>query len=621
VSGASAQESGSAMMQLGQALASGVLQGDELRSVLEAMPSLAEALARELGVSIGELRKLGSEGKLTADTVFPALLRATERLGGALADAPLSLNRAFGQLSVATTGFLEQLDRAVGLSARLAQGLSGAAAGLNGFRQGAGLLTDAERLAQMRSRAEALDAAIGRAEAGSLPAAPRRGTVQQGLTGVAAGQAGATPAGDLAQMRAEYLALRAEIDTAERDAVTRSIAEAEAGDRTRADNARRSAQGELTTLRETLDRREVITREAAERRALIERGVATGAQTPEQAAVLRAQVDQRERDDLAKLGQGGRSGAAAPATTRAGEGLARVAEENDRARESFDRLMGSLDPAQAAMQQYAQAHDTITTAMARGLITEEEFRVAVDRSRDALGQRLQRAQEDADGTTEAQKRVADGARSLGLSFTSAFEDAIVEGKALGDVLKGLEKDLARIILRKAITEPLAGAAASGISGAFSAAFSSGGAAATPAISASANGFLFHTGGIAGHDAAPGRRVAASIFASAPRYHAGGMIGPDEVPAILQRGEGVFTAEQMARMGPAGGTYTFAPTIHFQGDAGNQGDRDALLAGMRSLWVRDIQAAAPGIIEASKTSLRGDVQRQGINRALGAACRS
>ncbi len=62
VSGASAGEISSATLQLAQALASGVLQGDELRSILEAMPLLAEGLARELGVSIGQLRQIGSEG-------------------------------------------------------------------------------------------------------------------------------------------------------------------------------------------------------------------------------------------------------------------------------------------------------------------------------------------------------------------------------------------------------------------------------------------------------------------------------------------------------------------------------------------------------------------------------
>ncbi|WP_237560925.1 tape measure protein [Elioraea sp. Yellowstone] len=140
VSGASTQEISSATLQLAQALASGVLQGDELRSILEAMPLLAEGLARELGVSIGELRKLGSEGRLTAERVFPALLRATERVGAELDRAPLSLGRAFGQLTAATENFLGQLDRAIGLSSALARALSAAARAVDSVRQGAGLL-------------------------------------------------------------------------------------------------------------------------------------------------------------------------------------------------------------------------------------------------------------------------------------------------------------------------------------------------------------------------------------------------------------------------------------------------------------------------------------------------
>jgi tape measure domain-containing protein len=93
ISGASAQEVSAATTQLAQALASGVLQGDELRSVLENMPVLAEALAKELGTSIGQMRQLGKDGQLTAERVFPALLRATERIGTELDKAPASLVR------------------------------------------------------------------------------------------------------------------------------------------------------------------------------------------------------------------------------------------------------------------------------------------------------------------------------------------------------------------------------------------------------------------------------------------------------------------------------------------------------------------------------------------------
>ena len=75
-SGMSAQEAAGPLLQLGQALQSGRFQGDELRSVLEGMPIVAKALADELGVPIGQLRKLGSEGKITGDVFVSAMQRA-----------------------------------------------------------------------------------------------------------------------------------------------------------------------------------------------------------------------------------------------------------------------------------------------------------------------------------------------------------------------------------------------------------------------------------------------------------------------------------------------------------------------------------------------------------------
>lgn len=129
VSGVSTQEASAGARQLGQALASGKLQGDELRSILENMPLLGQALAKELGVGVGELRKLGEEGKLTADVVFPALLRSSKQANEQFAQMPLTMERAGGQLAAAWDGFAAKLDKAVGLSERLAKAL-GYAAGL-----------------------------------------------------------------------------------------------------------------------------------------------------------------------------------------------------------------------------------------------------------------------------------------------------------------------------------------------------------------------------------------------------------------------------------------------------------------------------------------------------------
>ncbi|MDO8251398.1 MAG: tape measure protein [Rhodoferax sp.] len=80
VSGASAGESGSAIMQLGQAFASGVLRGDEFNSVNEAAPRLMKALADGIGVPVGQLRAMAEAGKLTSEVLANALPKALKDL-------------------------------------------------------------------------------------------------------------------------------------------------------------------------------------------------------------------------------------------------------------------------------------------------------------------------------------------------------------------------------------------------------------------------------------------------------------------------------------------------------------------------------------------------------------
>jgi tape measure domain-containing protein len=61
------------MLQLSQAMGSGALQGDELRSIMERLPAVGQAIAKTMGVSVGEIKKLGSEGKLTTDVIVKAM--------------------------------------------------------------------------------------------------------------------------------------------------------------------------------------------------------------------------------------------------------------------------------------------------------------------------------------------------------------------------------------------------------------------------------------------------------------------------------------------------------------------------------------------------------------------
>jgi tape measure domain-containing protein len=83
-----------AMMQLSQALASGRLNGDELRSIMENMQPLAKAIAEGLGVGIGELRRMGAEGELTGEKVFRALLSQSGKAEQAFKTMPKTVEQA-----------------------------------------------------------------------------------------------------------------------------------------------------------------------------------------------------------------------------------------------------------------------------------------------------------------------------------------------------------------------------------------------------------------------------------------------------------------------------------------------------------------------------------------------
>lgn len=106
VGGASIEEQKSAMMQLTQAMASGKLQGDELRSLAETSPALIQAIATKLGVTRGEVKKLGADGKITADIVKTAMLEASEKIDEQFRNMPMTWGRAWQNfINFATKAF------------------------------------------------------------------------------------------------------------------------------------------------------------------------------------------------------------------------------------------------------------------------------------------------------------------------------------------------------------------------------------------------------------------------------------------------------------------------------------------------------------------------------------
>lgn len=131
VSGRNAQSAAAALVQLGQGFASGTLRGEELNSVLEQAPRLARAIADGLGVPIGQLRKLGQEGELTASKVFQALQRSAGDIQREFARMPLTVQQASTQAANSLLKFIGAVNETSGATASLAGVISGAASAIS----------------------------------------------------------------------------------------------------------------------------------------------------------------------------------------------------------------------------------------------------------------------------------------------------------------------------------------------------------------------------------------------------------------------------------------------------------------------------------------------------------
>ena len=90
IAGAGVQETTSAMYQLTQAMAAGKLQGDEFRSIMENAPMLAQSIAQEMGLSVGQLKEMSSQGLITADIIKNALFNSAEETNAKFAEIPMT---------------------------------------------------------------------------------------------------------------------------------------------------------------------------------------------------------------------------------------------------------------------------------------------------------------------------------------------------------------------------------------------------------------------------------------------------------------------------------------------------------------------------------------------------
>ena len=109
LAGTGGQEKSAAMYQLTQAMASGKLQGDEFRSILENAPMLAQTIAKHMGMTLGQLREVSSEGKITADVIKNALFSVADETNAKFANMPMTWADLWTQMTNKVNRGLEPL--------------------------------------------------------------------------------------------------------------------------------------------------------------------------------------------------------------------------------------------------------------------------------------------------------------------------------------------------------------------------------------------------------------------------------------------------------------------------------------------------------------------------------
>ena len=438
VAGASTEETKSATIQLAQALASGVLQGDELKSILESMPQLAQALAKELGTSIGSLRTMGAEGKLTSDVVMPALLRAVQGIDAEFAKMPLSMARAQQQFDVSAQGFLAHIDQAIGLSERLAKVMSGVTGAIDYVRRGLGGATRDERQAQLSTDQVALqakitgfDATIADREQAGLP------SERAYLNGIRRQRAAAVA--ELEKVRAEQRQINNRIvleDEAEQEAAAEARLAAEIAGLKKRERALEEAQRPELKLR----------RESAENVLAIEKMYNLGTIDHARMQGLLKGETERLNEALAKLNTTakttGGSIKAYGADTAADLANIRRAEADARAVEA------QLDPRAAGQQRLDQQLAAIQGGVSNGVFSEERAGELEASAYSKLSDSISKV-----GATASETgRTFD---QFFANLASKTEEAMTNWKGFGNLARAIEIDLARIVTRQAVLNPLA----------------------------------------------------------------------------------------------------------------------------------------------------------------------
>lgn len=137
ISGATAEAADAALVQFGQALASGTLRGEELNSVMEQTPALAKAIAQGMGITVGELRSVAAEGKITSQEIVKALRNVESDVDVLFGKTDITIGQSLTLLNNEITKFVGEAGKGSGAAQVLSGSIQILSSNLNLLADGA----------------------------------------------------------------------------------------------------------------------------------------------------------------------------------------------------------------------------------------------------------------------------------------------------------------------------------------------------------------------------------------------------------------------------------------------------------------------------------------------------
>lgn len=491
ISGATQEESRNAIIQLSQGMASGVLRGEEFNSVMEQGARVSKMLADHLGVDIGQLREMAKEGKLTSGVMIDAFTAAAGTIDAEFSKMQPTISQAMTNLETVFDTLISDSNKAGGGTKAVSEEIMNLAKTIDSNREGILSLFTA-----MVSLTSQIVNAMG--QAGQLikvwnaeaPAAVTRGTHL--------GTIGTNPIFGIGDYVFETWVSKIR-QKEYNDVIDLARPSLPAG--MNAENylpapgrnpAARAAQSGTTATKALKE----LNKEYEELIKNIDKG---------EQAMMRAWE-----------GHGGGTGADGIwQSVDAWKEASKVLVDYEKRMENFDDIYATNT---------ANAKNELDA-----LLTAEKSFIA-----------------DSKGQWDELKQAIDG---WGKDSAQAITDFCITGKvSFNDMIESMIADLFKMSIYQSTTGPLFSFLSEKAGGWLTDLMSPGGQ--SMGYGDWTGGLAFHGGGIVGYDTpAFTHPVPSSLFDSAPRFHSG--MRPDEFPAILQKGEGVFTKNQMRAMGGGG----------------------------------------------------------------------